>query len=330
MWSLPRPPEATYVSRVQAGHYRDFDEFVASVQGIDCSMTLQNAARHSWDIEAAELPGTRVQLGRLGSGNIVEGQSLRDMYVIYLPLSDTCEYLASGVTIEKDAFAILEPGCDCCLSTKLEHDWCSIFIPADRLPAFSSPVEAEDAQGPMICRTTGPNRHLANRFRASVREVLNAASREPEFGSSIAAEVASTDLMELGAAIIQSHTTEERSDRFDGRPKITRREIVRAAQEALEEREHYSVRELVATTGVTERTLRRAFQEFFGVGPHRYLQLRSLHAIYRELRAAEPDETSVSRVLADHGAWEFGRVAGRYQQLFGELPSETLRRRSPS
>lgn len=288
-------------------------------------MTPQNAARHSWDIQAVQLPETRVQLGRLGSGNIVEGQSWVDTYVIYLPLSDTCEYLANGVAIEKDAFAILEPGSDCCLSTKLEHDWCSIFIPADKVHCHPGSEERRAASDAMICRTTHPSRPLADRFRASVHQIVSAASSEPAFESSLAANVASAHLLELGSTIMGCE--KERDTHRGGRAKLPRSEIVRRAEEILEERDHVSVRELATAAQVPERTLRRAFNEFLGVGPARYLQLRNLHAIYSALRTAEPDETSVSRVLVKHGEWEFGRVAGRYRQLFGELPSETLRRR---
>jgi hypothetical protein len=48
--------------------------------------------------------------------------------------------------------------------------------------------------------------------------------------------------------------------------------------------------------------------------------------VYRELRARDPASKSVSDVLVDQGVWEFGRFASRYRLLFGELPSETLRR----
>jgi AraC family ethanolamine operon transcriptional activator len=312
---------------MQAGHYRDFDEFVSSVQGVDCTMTLQNAERHSWDIEAADLPVSRVQLGRLGSGNIVEGQSFADSYLIYLPLSDKCEYVLNGTVIEKDAFAILEPGSEFCLSTKFEHDWCSIFIPADELDCHSGSEERRTASGQMICRTTPPNPLLADRFRASVRGILTAASSRPGFEHSLAAELASAHLIELGSAIIGCG--QEREIHRTGRPKLSRREIFRRVEGVLEEHDHVSVQKLVDAAQVPERTLRKAFNEFFGVSPTRYLQLRNLHAIYRALRKAEPDETSVSQVFIAHGEWEFGRVAGRYRELFGELPSETLRRGPP-
>jgi transcriptional regulator GlxA family with amidase domain len=179
----------------------------------------------------------------------------------------------------------------------------------------------------MICRTTRPNGLLADRFRASVLGILAAASTSPGFEHSLAAELASLHLMELGSAIIGCK--EDREIPHAGRPKLPRSEIIRRAEAVLEERDHLSVPELATAAQVPERTLRKAFNEFFGVSPARYLQLRNLHAIYRALRVAEPDETSVSQVFIAHGEWEFGRVAGRYRQLFGELPSETLRRTPP-
>jgi transcriptional regulator GlxA family with amidase domain len=97
----------------------------------------------------------------------------------------------------------------------------------------------------------------------------------------------------------------------------------------LEQREgqHAAVGELAAASDVSERTLRNAFKDYFGVSPARYLRLRQLHQAYRALRAADPDEAMVSKILPQHGVWEFGRFAERYQRHFGELPSQTLHRK---
>jgi AraC family ethanolamine operon transcriptional activator len=308
---------------MRAENFQDFDEFVASVRGVDCTMMLHNAARHSWQIRAAELAGVLVQLGRLGSGNIVEGQSYSDGYLIYLPLSETCEYLGNGEVIPKNAFLIFEPGSEFRLSTKIEHDWCSIFMPSrtvDCPPAMEGRPSGSDR---MICRVTRPSRALASRFRGSVHEILSAARNHPELESSLAANVASAHLIELGSTILGCDV--ERGTRHDRQPEPRRLEIIRRAEEVMEGRNPISVTELATTVGVAERTLRTAFNQHFGVGPARYLQLRRLHSIYRALRESEPDETSVAQVFVHHGEWEFGRVAGRYRALFGELPSETLR-----
>ena len=63
------------------------------------------------------------------------------------------------------------------------------------------------------------------------------------------------------------------------------------------------------------------------MSPKRYLMLRELHAIRSALRRATSSEATVTDVLSSHGIWEFGRFATRYRRQFGELPSETLRRR---
>jgi AraC family ethanolamine operon transcriptional activator len=304
-------------------HFEDFDAFAASVRDLDCTMMLQNPARRSWIGSVADISGIRVQMGRLGSGNIVEGQSWVDGSMIYLPLTATCEYSANGRVIEKDAFMVLGPGTDFVLSTKFEHDWCSISVPSQVLELdldFQEPLKASDETG---CRVTRPNRHLAGQFETSVRQVLATAAQYPQFESSPGATVAAADLLELGALVLGR---QQRSTPDAGRFKVSRVEIIRRSKELLEQREgeHVSIAELAAAAGVSERTLRTAFHEAFGVGPTRYLQLRSLHQIERALRAAHPEETTVAEVLARHGVWQFGRCAARYQRLFGELPSETL------
>jgi AraC family ethanolamine operon transcriptional activator len=90
--------------------------------------------------------------------------------------------------------------------------------------------------------------------------------------------------------------------------------------------ERVSVPELAAAASVSERTLRTAFIEYFGVGPVQYLRIRQLHRVRRALTAADPEQVTVSQVLVEQGEWAFGRFATRYSRLFGELPSETLRK----
>ena len=76
---------------------------------------------------------------------------------------------------------------------------------------------------------------------------------------------------------------------------------------------------------MSERTLETAFKEYFDEVPARYLQLRRVKLIHSALRATKVGEKSVTEILADHGEWEFGRFAGNYYGLYGELPSQTLR-----
>ncbi|WP_051382585.1 helix-turn-helix domain-containing protein [Bradyrhizobium sp. Tv2a-2] len=84
--------------------------------------------------------------------------------------------------------------------------------------------------------------------------------------------------------------------------------------------------EICAGIGVAERTLRAACDEHLGMGPIRYLTLRRMHLVRRALLGAEAKEASVTRIVTDHGFWELGRFSVAYRTIFGESPSETLRR----
>ena len=83
-------------------HFQDFDAFSESVRDLDCTMMLQNPARRSWHIRAAEIAGLRVQMGQLGSGNIVEGQSWASGILLYLPLTNACEYAGNGDVLARN------------------------------------------------------------------------------------------------------------------------------------------------------------------------------------------------------------------------------------
>ena len=308
-------------------YFQDFDAFASSVSDVDSTMMLQNPTRLSWSISHVYLPDIHVQLGRLGSGNIVEGQSWSNGYLFYLPLTDTCLYSANGTVLDKNSFMIMEPGCDFCISTKTEHDWCSIFVPTYKLACDNDLLEPSLGSEKMTCRVSRPNPQLADRFKKAMGPILTTASNNSEFESSTAATYAAAELLKVASLVVGQRQGSK--SKQEGRPKLSREEIIRRSKDLLEERNGKSilVGELAAAAGVCERTLRTAFKEYFGVGPVRYLQLRQLNQVERALRVAAPEEVSVSSVLLQYGVWEFSRFASRYRRLFGELPSETLRRK---
>jgi AraC-like DNA-binding protein len=86
------------------------------------------------------------------------------------------------------------------------------------------------------------------------------------------------------------------------------------------------VGDLCRETGASERTLEYAFREHFGVTPKAYLQAVRLHQVRGELRAANPAFARVSDVANRWGFWHMGQFAADYRKMFGELPSQTLKR----
>ena len=305
--------------------FQDFDLFAESVRDVDSVMLLHNLKRRIWNIMHIELDGIDVQIGQEGSGNITEGRSRSDGYILFIPFNNAEAHMANGKSLDKNSIAILEPGCDFCIRCTTEHDWCSIFVPTHQIARDSNLIEPSSSSEKMTCRVTRSNPLLVNQFGAFVRSIMNTAANCEQFEYSFAATLAAAELRKVASLVIGQRQAGE--PKKEGRPRLPRQEIIQRSKELLEERESkpVQVRELVTAVGVSERTLRTAFNEYFGVGPIKYLQLRQLHQIHRELKKADPEEYTVGKIMVKYGVWEFSRCASRYRQVFGELPSETLR-----
>ncbi|MEB3265107.1 MAG: helix-turn-helix domain-containing protein [Cyanobacteriota bacterium] len=76
----------------------------------------------------------------------------------------------------------------------------------------------------------------------------------------------------------------------------------------------------------SRRTLIRGFREHLGLGPMQFLKLYRLHGVRRELRRSDGQLIQVAGVAGQWGFHSPGHFARDYQALFGERPSETLRR----
>jgi AraC-like DNA-binding protein len=106
------------------------------------------------------------------------------------------------------------------------------------------------------------------------------------------------------------------------RAKAVRLALVHLEQHS---RDAITIGDLCTATGASWRTLDRAFKERFSVGPKAYLQRHRLASVRGELRVSPPN-TVIADVANAWGFWHMGQFARDYQKLFGELPSETLRR----
>lgn len=87
-----------------------------------------------------------------------------------------------------------------------------------------------------------------------------------------------------------------------------------------------TVAELVEVIGVSRRTLQYCFQEVLNTNPVQYLRGIRLNGARRELRNSNPHTTHVQDVAARWGFWHLSHFSSDYRTMFGELPSETLRK----
>jgi AraC family ethanolamine operon transcriptional activator len=103
--------------------------------------------------------------------------------------------------------------------------------------------------------------------------------------------------------------------------------VVQRALALIEEHagESVSTADMCQATHVSERTLRNAFHEVYGISPKQYRIRCGLEQAHRALLAAHGVRGAVTQVATEYGFFELGRFAEAYRHLFSELPSETLR-----
>ncbi|GGC79356.1 helix-turn-helix domain-containing protein [Chelatococcus reniformis] len=87
-----------------------------------------------------------------------------------------------------------------------------------------------------------------------------------------------------------------------------------------------SIEAIAAAGGGSRRTLHRAFQQVLDETPYSYLQKLRLHRIRHELLSEAEASLTIAFIANRWGLSELGRLAGRYRDLFGELPSQTRAR----
>ncbi|KJH80492.1 helix-turn-helix domain-containing protein [Pseudomonas sp. KSR10] len=109
-------------------------------------------------------------------------------------------------------------------------------------------------------------------------------------------------------------------------PNARKRLVDRAREYALANRDAPpTILELCDKVGASRRKLQYCFQETLGINPVAYLRALRLNAAHRALITSD-GTLSVQTVAASWGFWHLSRFASDYRQLFGELPSDTLRR----
>jgi AraC-like DNA-binding protein len=205
-----------------------------------------------------------------------------------------------------------------------DFDYASISLPTDDLDEAIGAIVGRELAKKSDQRILHPNPKLTSRLQRLHRAIVHLAHdtpdvlQLPEVSRALENELIHTMVRCLADGVQVKATTGGR--RHDA--------IVARFEEFLTanpDRPLY-ITEICAGIGVAERTLRASCEEHLGMGPIRFLTLRRMHLARRALLRADPSKSTVTGIVTDHGFWELGRFSVGYRALFGEPPSETLRR----
>ncbi len=233
---------------------------------------------------------------------------------------------ANGERVDRDSVFLMPPGREFSNPTNGENEWLAVFIPYATAEATELITSRDDVGH--TARVVHPTRGAAERLRSCIKRYVAGAHAEPgllQEHASVSSfrEVLADcvkDCLFVGAA--------KPTDR-PGRPRTVDAKLILTAVALIEDSPETTptLPELVAVLDVSKRSIQTGFQNYLGVSPQKYMELSRLHRARKQLLAGPLPETTVTNVAAQVGMWDFGRFARRYAMVFGEKPSETLRRR---
>ncbi|WP_250520667.1 MULTISPECIES: AraC family transcriptional regulator [unclassified Caballeronia] len=90
-------------------------------------------------------------------------------------------------------------------------------------------------------------------------------------------------------------------------------------------RENVALEDIERAAGVSRYKLFDGFNQHFGHAPMAYLRMHRLEAVHCDI-LADRAEGNVSSIAMNWGFSHLGRFSNDYKQLFGETPSQTLKR----
>jgi AraC family transcriptional regulator, ethanolamine operon transcriptional activator len=165
--------------------------------------------------------------------------------------------------------------------------------------------------------------HLDDAF-----EFVLHTARERRAGA--VSDAATTALAEsLVELVVRSVATENNGPLHAPRTRLNSLRVVRACEDHAARARYQSVTlaDLCVASGASERWVRHAFHDCYGMSPTSYLRIIALHEVRHALLHGSPGHGTVGSAASDYGFWHLSRFAAQYRALFGEPPSTTLGRR---
>ncbi|HOW69478.1 MAG TPA: helix-turn-helix domain-containing protein [Phycisphaerae bacterium] len=255
--------------------------------------------------------------------------TLQSGFMAYVAFGPRAAGTLNGLSIGPDRVLAAGSGIEVDFVVAAGYESVSFLVPPDDIRAHLRGRQREDE----FCLPHGvellqPNLAAAHALYDWGRHLVNMAARQPQvFDLPQTQTAAQVELLETLLATLGSAASVELAPRDLTRQAYSR--VVQIAEDyaLTHATKRLCVTDLCTAAGVSERTLQYAFKELMGITPVAYLTRLRLHRVRQALRAATHGTTTVTAEALRWGFWHFGDFARAYKECFGELPSDTLRRK---
>lgn len=264
---------------------------------------------------------SRVDWGSYALSVLARGDLSREMVSLTLGLGGCGDWRVHGQAAANGDMIVFPEGGELLVALPPQAQWLSVQVPRGRI----------EGAGLVLSRCLeGSARRMAGIIDTGLMQTLVdlapvlAPQAQPADFDDAAITIAHDEL--LASLIGELARRAGASDTGASLSPGERWRVIRRAEAYLDASAEPSVRidDLCVAACTSLSRLERAFRETFGVSPRRYLMLRRLAAVRRELLRGEP-QTSITDVATRWGFFHLGRFSKEYREHFAELPSQTQR-----
>lgn len=257
--------------------------------------------------------------------------SLRQDLLSVVSFGPATQGLVDGLAIRPDRLLLVAPGTAVGFVADPGYESITFMVsPQELRRHLRIRRRLEDFREPQGLEILHVDAAMAGQLFAFGKRLIELALQQPELFNEHAETRAAAqgELLEILLQTLDSsrEAEPERSERTLQQQS----EMVRSAElyALAHVDEPLYVTELCKQVGASERSLEYAFKAVMGLTPKAYLVRLRLHRVREALLAARPGTTTVAVEALNWGFWHFGEFSRAYKNCFGELPSQTLRRKA--
>jgi len=204
----------------------------------------------------------------------------------------------------------------------------SLIAPTGAIARHVSKLTAGTAREDISTRKAATLRLADPVVTTLARNIVSVFHEMRSLGQSGLSEIACANFDELLLDLIATALSAEARKAIGSDPPGAGTALVRQARDYIRAHaaEPLRLSDLAASLGIGPRALQIGFRREVGCSPRDYLMTCRLELARERLMSAD-DDAKVTTVALDCGFTDLAVFSRKYREMFGELPSETFRRR---
>lgn len=232
----------------------------------------------------------------------------------------------AGECFDRDSVINLGSGDELDFRTPAEVDYVACSTEARVLNDYALHVEHLDLEAELLHK---PHVQARPQQAQALRELLGTVLTTLRATPEILRHAHLQKALEQGVLASLVEVVRPLTDIIPAPPSFnTRQLVVERARNYLFDHidEPVTIADLCIKVRVSRRTLQYSFQDVYGVTPVQFLRAMRLNAVRRELKLADPAQSTVADIAARWGFFHLSHFATDYARMFGERPSDTHKR----